>query len=63
MGISADGSQKLYATEDIENFEKRNPEQLSWVDRDHRYVLHSQSTMPILFCPQCTLIWLGNGVA
>jgi hypothetical protein len=37
MGISADGSQKLYATEDLENFEQRKPEQLIWVDRDHRW--------------------------
>ena len=51
MGISADGSQKLYATEDIENFEKRKPEQLLWIDRDHRSVFHSRNTLPTRFYP------------
>tara|TARA_B110000971_G_C20035724_1_gene514049 strand:+ start:548 stop:1018 length:471 start_codon:yes stop_codon:yes gene_type:complete len=36
LGISCDGSQKLYASEDIEKFETKKPQQLVWVDRDHR---------------------------
>jgi len=36
--VSQDGSQKLYPNEDIEAFEKREAEQLIWVDRDHRCV-------------------------
>ncbi len=36
LGISADGSTKLYPAEDIEAFEKNKPEEVVWNNRDHR---------------------------
>lgn len=36
LGISADGSEKLYRDDDISAFEQRIPETLAWDDRDHR---------------------------
>ena len=36
LGISADGSEKLYREDDIVAFEQRTPEELVWIDRDHR---------------------------
>ena len=36
LGISADGSEKLYRDDDITAFEQRKPEELIWIDRDHR---------------------------
>ena len=41
MGISADGSEKMYRNDDTEAFENREPAPLVWVDRDHRLnVMH-----------------------
>lgn len=36
LGISADGSEKLFRDDDTEAFEKRVDEPLIWIDRDHR---------------------------
>ena len=36
LGISADGSEKLYNDVDITAFEQRAPEVIYWDDRDHR---------------------------
>jgi hypothetical protein len=35
LGISADGSEKLYRNDEIEAFEKREGQRLVWIDRDH----------------------------
>ena len=35
LGISADGSEKLYRGDEIEEFEKRDGQKLVWFDRDH----------------------------
>ena len=37
LGISADGSEKVYRDDDITAFEEREAQRLVWVDRDHRY--------------------------
>ena len=39
LGISADGSEKVYRDDDITAFEEREAQRLVWVDRDHRYTL------------------------
>ena len=36
LGISADGSEKCFRLNDIENFENAKPAPLVWQDRDHR---------------------------
>ena len=36
LGISADGSEKLYRDDDVTAFETREPEIIFWEDRDHR---------------------------
>ena len=36
LGISADGSEKVYRNDDVEAFDQRVPDQLVWYDRDHR---------------------------
>ena len=36
LGISADGSEKMYRLDDVEAFEKAVPTPLVWYDRDHR---------------------------
>ena len=36
LGISADGSEKLFRDDDICAFEQRTPELVFWDDRDHR---------------------------
>jgi len=36
LGISADGSEAVYRSDDIEAFVKREPGLLTWTDRDHR---------------------------
>ena len=36
LGISADGSEKVYRLDDIEAFEKAVPQRLVFIDRDHR---------------------------
>ena len=36
LGISADGSEKLFRDDDTTAFEQRVPDQLVWDDRDHR---------------------------
>ena len=41
LGISSDGSEKLFRSDDIEAFEKREDAGLVWIDRDHRLnVMH-----------------------
>ena len=36
LGISADGSEKMYRSDDIEAFEAKMPPSWVWKDRDHR---------------------------
>ena len=41
LGISADGSEKVYRDDDITAFEEREAQRLVWIDRDHRLnVMH-----------------------
>lgn len=67
LGISSDGSQKLYPNEDIEAFEMRQPEKLTWVDRDHRlnvqhfFVAVDPSGGGASAFSICSMITLENG--
>ena len=36
LGISADGSEKMYRDDDVTAFEQRQAERMVWIDRDHR---------------------------
>ena len=67
LGISADGSEKLLRNDDIEAFEKREPDPLVWIDRDHRLnVMHFFVAVdpsgggPSAFSI-CSLITMPNG--
>ena len=36
LGISADGSEKMYRDDEVTLFEQRQAERMVWIDRDHR---------------------------
>jgi len=67
LGISADGSEAVYRSDDIEAFVKREPGLLTWTDRDHRQNIEHFFTAvdpsgggPSAFAI-CSVICLPNG--
>ena len=67
LGISADGSESVYRSDDIESFVARTPDVLAWTDRDHRQniehffvAVDSSGGGPSAFAI-CSLICLPSG--